>query len=106
MLGAFGQSLAKPNRVIDGGAHHGGGDRVVVGPERPHAKARRLEGNRPTARHRVEDEVTVKRLRRKAGRAYLVAENPDFAPIVVDLERTPLVIEGIALGVVRDLGAV
>jgi repressor LexA len=55
---------------------------------------------------RVEDEVTVKRLKRKGGRAYLIAENPEFSPIVIELARTPLVIEGIAIGVVRDLNAV
>ena len=55
---------------------------------------------------RVDDEVTVKRLKRKAGRAYLIAENPEFSPIVIELARTPLVIEGIAIGVVRDLNAI
>jgi len=55
---------------------------------------------------RVDDEVTVKRLKRKAGRAYLIAENPEFSPIVIELAKTPLTIEGIALGVVRDLNAV
>ena len=55
---------------------------------------------------RVDDEVTVKRLKRKAGRAYLIAENPEFSPIVIELAKTPLAIEGIALGVVRDLNAV
>jgi hypothetical protein len=46
------------------------------------------------------------RLKRKGGRAYLIAENPEFSPIVIELARTPLVIEGIAIGVVRDLNAV
>jgi repressor LexA len=55
---------------------------------------------------RIEDEVTVKRLKRKGGRAYLIAENPEFEPIVVELAKTPLAIEGIAIGVVRDLNAV
>jgi repressor LexA len=32
----------------------------------------------------------------------LVAENPDFEPIEVDLRRDPLVIEGIAVGVIRN----
>jgi repressor LexA len=44
--------------------------------------------------------------KRKAGRAYLIAENPEFSPIVIELARTPLVIEGIAIGVVRDLNAI
>src|SRR5215470_1893313 len=30
------------------------------------------------------DEVTVKRIKRRGGQVLLVAENPDFAPIVVD----------------------
>ena len=31
----------------------------------------------------------------------LIAENPDFAPIIVDLKRDPFAIEGIAVGVIR-----
>ena len=31
----------------------------------------------------------------------VIAENPDFAPIVVDLKRDPFAIEGIAVGVIR-----
>lgn len=50
---------------------------------------------------RLGDEVTVKRLRLKGRRAELIAENPDYAPIVVDLDREPLVIEGLAVGVIR-----
>ena len=47
------------------------------------------------------DEVTVKRLQRRGREIVLVAENPDFAPIVVDPKKTPLAIEGIAVGIVR-----
>jgi repressor LexA len=47
------------------------------------------------------DEVTVKRLRRRGGQLLLVAENPDFAPIVVDPKQAPLTIEGVAVGLVR-----
>lgn len=50
---------------------------------------------------RLGDDVTVKRLRMKGARAELIAENPDFAPIVVDLKRDPFAIEGIAVGVIR-----
>lgn len=50
---------------------------------------------------RIGDEVTVKRLKLKGQRAELIAENPDFKPIVLDLERDPLVIEGLAVGVIR-----
>jgi len=33
---------------------------------------------------RLEDEMTVKRLQRRGGRVELIAENPDYAPIVVN----------------------
>jgi repressor LexA len=52
---------------------------------------------------RLGDEVTVKRLKVKGQTAYLVAENPDFAPIVVDLRLQQLEIEGLAVGVIRSL---
>ncbi|MEG1833508.1 MAG: transcriptional repressor LexA [Burkholderiaceae bacterium] len=52
---------------------------------------------------RLGDEVTVKRLRLKGQRAELIAENPEFKPIVVDLAREPLVIEGLAVGVIRPV---
>src|SRR3954470_830078 len=51
---------------------------------------------------RLGDEVTVKRLRRRGHAVQLEAENPDFAPIEVDLRREPLAIEGIAVGVIRN----
>jgi repressor LexA len=51
---------------------------------------------------RLADEVTVKRLRRRGNVVQLEAENPDFKPIEVDLRRDPLVIEGIAVGVIRN----
>jgi repressor LexA len=51
---------------------------------------------------RLADEVTVKRLRRRGSVVALEAENPDFAPIEVDLRRESLVIEGIAVGVIRN----
>jgi repressor LexA len=51
---------------------------------------------------RLADEVTVKRLRRRGNMVALEAENPDFAPIEVDLRRDALVIEGIAVGVIRN----
>jgi len=50
------------------------------------------------------DEVTVKRLKRQGRDLLLVAENPDFAPIVVDPRRTAFAIEGIAVGIVRRNG--
>ena len=51
---------------------------------------------------RLADEVTVKRLRRRGSMVALEAENPEFAPIEVDLRRDTLVIEGIAVGVIRN----
>ena len=51
---------------------------------------------------RLADEVTVKRLRRKGHSVQLVAENPEFAPIEVDLRRDALTIEGVAVGVIRN----
>jgi repressor LexA len=47
---------------------------------------------------RLEDEVTVKRLQRRGGRVDLIAENPDYAPIVV---KGSLVIEGLVVGLIR-----
>jgi repressor LexA len=51
---------------------------------------------------RLEDEVTVKRLRRRGATVELLPENPEFKPIVVDTRETPLAIEGIAVGVIRN----
>ncbi|MBI5016786.1 MAG: repressor LexA [Deltaproteobacteria bacterium] len=50
---------------------------------------------------RLGDEVTVKRFRRRGYLVRLLPENPEFAPIAVDLSREPLVIEGIGVGVVK-----
>ncbi|HXJ50945.1 MAG TPA: transcriptional repressor LexA [Burkholderiales bacterium] len=51
---------------------------------------------------RLADEVTVKRFRRRGHAVQLLPENPDFEPIEVDLRSQPLVIEGIAVGVIRN----
>ena len=51
---------------------------------------------------RLGDEVTVKRLRRRGNAVQLEAENPEFKPIDVDLRSETLVIEGIAVGVIRS----
>ncbi len=51
---------------------------------------------------RIDDEVTVKRFSRRGHTVQLLPENPDFEPIVVDLSRQELVIEGIAVGVIRS----
>jgi repressor LexA len=49
---------------------------------------------------RIDDEVTVKRLLRERSRVVLMAENPDFDPIVVT-DTNGFAIEGIAVGLVR-----
>ncbi len=50
---------------------------------------------------RLDDDVTVKRLQRRAGHIELIAENPDFAPIVVNPDEVQFAIEGIAVGLIR-----
>lgn len=50
---------------------------------------------------RLEEEVTVKRFERKGHHVTLLAENPEFAPIELDLRQDPLEIEGIGVGVIR-----
>jgi repressor LexA len=54
---------------------------------------------------RLGDEVTVKRLRLRGRKAELIPANPDFRTLHVDLERQPLEIEGVAVGVIRNLSA-
>lgn len=51
---------------------------------------------------RIGGEVTVKRFRRRGKVITLMPENADFDPIVVDLKREPLAIEGTAVGVIRN----
>ncbi len=51
---------------------------------------------------RLHDEVTVKRIHRNRNIVELLPENPEFQPIIVDLKREPLEIEGIAVGVIRN----
>ena len=50
---------------------------------------------------RIGDEVTVKRFKQEGNLVYLIAENEDFDPIVVDIECEPLPIEGIGVGIIR-----
>ncbi len=50
---------------------------------------------------RLEDDVTVKRFTRQGRHVTLLAENPDFPPIEVDLEHQHLEIEGLGVGVIR-----
>ncbi len=50
---------------------------------------------------RLGDEVTVKRFKRDGDKVWLIAENPEFAPIEVNLDEQDLVIEGLSVGVIR-----
>jgi len=50
---------------------------------------------------RVNDEVTVKRFRRRGNQIQLLPENPDFAPIEIDAHKDRLAIEGLGVGVIR-----
>ena len=50
---------------------------------------------------RLNDEVTVKRLRRRGAIIELLPENPEFEPIIVDPRREEFAIEGLAVGVIR-----
>ncbi|SDS48666.1 transcriptional repressor LexA [Pseudomonas oryzae] len=52
---------------------------------------------------RIGEEVTVKRFQRRGKQVQLLAENPEFAPIVIDLEHPDqeFVIEGLSVGVIR-----
>jgi repressor LexA len=51
---------------------------------------------------RIGDEVTVKRIHRQRHLVELIPENPDFGTITVDTRRETLVVEGIAVGVIRN----
>ncbi len=51
---------------------------------------------------RIDDEVTVKRYRQKGSIVELLPENDDFEPILVDLKKQSMVIEGVVVGVIRD----
>jgi len=51
---------------------------------------------------RVDDDVTVKRFKKKGNVVYLHAENEDYSPIKVDLGYQSLTIEGLAVGVIRN----
>ncbi len=51
---------------------------------------------------RIDDEVTVKRYRQKGSVVELLPENDDFEPIIIDLKKQSMVIEGVVVGVIRD----
>ena len=50
---------------------------------------------------RIDDAVTVKTLHLNGHHAELLPANPAFSPIVLDLRRDSLAIEGLAVGVIR-----
>lgn len=52
---------------------------------------------------RIGDEVTVKRFQQQKNKhqLLLIAENPDYAPIEVDLREQDFAIEGLSVGVLR-----
>ena len=50
---------------------------------------------------RLDEEVTVKRFRQRGSVVRLMPENPDYEPIRIDLRDQDLVIEGLAVGVLR-----
>ncbi|WP_371325431.1 transcriptional repressor LexA [Dechloromonas sp. ZY10] len=50
---------------------------------------------------RIDDDVTVKRFERKGQQIRLIAENPDFEPIVINPGEVEFAIEGIAVGLIR-----
>jgi repressor LexA len=54
---------------------------------------------------RIGDDVTVKRYKVRGHKAELIPANPDFETLHLDLQRDPLAIEGIAVGVIRNLHA-
>ncbi len=54
---------------------------------------------------RIGDDVTVKRLKMRGHKAELIPANPNFQTLYLDLHRDKLDIEGIAVGVIRNLHA-
>ena len=54
---------------------------------------------------RLGNDVTVKRLRLRGSKAELIPANPDFQTLHLDLTRDVLEIEGIGVGVIRNLTA-
>ncbi len=51
---------------------------------------------------RINNEVTVKRFRKKSKEIWLEPENEEFKPIQVDPERDQFLIEGLAVGIIRN----
>jgi len=74
------------------------GDWLVV-----HRTAEAKNGELVVAR--VGEEVTVKRLKVRGHKAELIPANPDYKTLHLDLTRERLAIEGVAVGVIRNLHA-
>lgn len=79
------------NSMVDAGILDG--DLLAV-----HKTAQARSGQIVVAR--LDDEVTVKRLKRSGRRVELLPENPDYPPIPV--EGHEFVIEGLAVGLIRN----
>ena len=54
---------------------------------------------------RIGEEVTVKRFKIRGHKAELIPANPAFETLHLDLNRDTLAIEGVAVGVIRNLNA-
>lgn len=50
---------------------------------------------------RLDDEVTVKRFKRRQSKVYLLPENDDFDPIIINLKNDDFAIEGLGVGIIR-----
>jgi repressor LexA len=74
------------------------GDWLVV-----HRTAQAKNGQIVVAR--VGDDVTVKRLKLRGNKAELIPANSEFKTLQLDLSRETLAIEGVAVGVIRNLNA-
>ena len=65
------------------------------------AATKKVLGFDPERSFVVDDDVTVKTLQRKGAVVELLPANPDYAPIVIDTRRAPVVIEGVMVGLIR-----
>jgi len=63
-------------------------------------KCQNVENNQVVVA-RLDNEVTVKRFKRKQNKIYLMPENEDFAPIIVDSKESSFAIEGLGVGIIR-----
>ena len=80
------------NSMIDAGIFDG--DMLAV-----HATREASNGQIVVAR--IDDEVTVKRYKRRGTVVELIAESAGYDPIIVDTKRQDLAIEGLMVGLIR-----